>query len=63
MNDDDDDRKFRVIGTIRKGSMIRYWQPNGFPEGIIEVNPEHPPRIHYFDGRPTQEIKESDHEQ
>lgn len=46
----------RYIGTLRKGSQIAYWQPNGFPEGIIETNPDFPPRIHYFDGRGTVEM-------
>jgi len=42
----------RYIGTLRKGSTVRFWQPHGFPEGIIEANPDFPPRLHYFDGRP-----------
>lgn len=46
----------RVIATLRKGSVIRCWSPNGFPEGIIEANPEYPLRIHYFDGRGTVEM-------
>ena len=47
------------IGTLRKGSTVAYWSPAGVVVGIIETNPEHPPRVHYFDGRGTVELDEA----
>lgn len=48
-----------VVAHLRKGSRVAYWQPNGVPEAIIEVNPHHPPRLHYLDGRPPVEFETS----
>lgn len=43
----------RHIATLRKGSSVAYWQPMGLLEAIIEIHPDHPPRMHYLDGRPA----------
>ena len=43
--------KPQYLATLRKGSLVTWWQPNGFAVGILEAHPEHPPRIIYFDGR------------
>lgn len=40
-----------VVGNIRPGSSLRFWKPNGKLEGVLEVNPDFPPRVHYLDGR------------
>lgn len=44
------------IGTLRAGSRSYYWKPAGMLEGIIETHPDHPPRLHYLDGRETVEL-------
>lgn len=51
------DKTAKAIGTIRPGSRIAFWKPNGILEGIIEVNPKHPPRFHYLDGRPPADFE------
>ena len=40
-----------VVGNIRPGSSLRFWKPNGKLEGVLEANPDFPPRLHYLDGR------------
>lgn len=37
--------------TARKGAQLAWWQPPGSVGGIIEVHPDHPPIMHWFDGR------------
>lgn len=46
----------KTIATIRKGSSVTYWKPDGILEGLLETNPDSPPRIHYLDGRGTVEL-------
>ena len=40
-----------VVGNVRLGSRLRFWKPNGKLEGVLEANPDFPPRVHYLDGR------------
>jgi hypothetical protein len=37
--------------TAREGASLGWYQPNGVLEGVIEVHPEHPPIMHWTDGR------------
>lgn len=53
------EKDVKVIGEIRAGSQIAYWKPHGLLEAVIEVHPEHPPRLHYMDGRPALDLEPS----
>ena len=46
----------KMLAKVRKGSKLELWAPNGLVEGVIETNPDHPPLIHYNDGRGTVEV-------
>ena len=37
--------------TTRRGSQIVYYKPLGGLEGVVEVHPDHPPIMHWIDGR------------
>lgn len=43
----------KLIGTLRAGSRA-YLAPSG--DWFLEVHPDHPPRMHFADGRPMAEF-------
>jgi len=48
---------YHHVGIVRKGSRVEYWPLNGTViEGILEVHPDYPPRIHFVDDRGTVEL-------
>jgi hypothetical protein len=54
MEDDMSDAKHWF--TAREGSSLAWWYDGVLPMGIIEVNPDHPPIMHWLGGK-SEELK------